>query len=52
MQTSTPEITSVGRMKGRDNFRGADVDGWLIIHIRMGFKVNIPYVWRVWRMKV
>jgi len=49
---STPEIAFVGRLKGRDILRGADVDGWVIIHIRMGFKGNTPYVWKVWRLKV
>jgi hypothetical protein len=52
VQTSTTEITFVGRLKGRDIFRGADVDGWIIIRIRMGFKGNTPYVWKVWRLKV
>jgi hypothetical protein len=52
VQTSKPEITFVGRLKGRDIFRGADVDGWLIIHINMGFKGNTTYVQKVWRLTV
>jgi fatty acid/phospholipid biosynthesis enzyme len=43
VQTSKPEITFVGRLKGRDIFRGTSVDGWLIIHISMGFEGNITY---------
>ena len=52
MQTSKPEITFVGKLKGIDIFTGADVDGWLIIHISMGFKGNTTCVWRDWRLTV
>ena len=52
VQTSKPEITFVGKLKGIDIFTGADVDGWLIIHISMGFKGNTTCVWRDWRLTV
>jgi hypothetical protein len=52
VQTSKSEITFVRRLKGRDFFTGTDVNGWVIICIRMGFKGNGTYVWKVWRLTV
>jgi hypothetical protein len=44
MKISKPEITFVGRLKGRNNLRDTDIDGCVINHIRMGFEGN-----RLWR---
>ena len=52
VQTSKPETTFFGRLKGRDIFKVMDVDGWVIMCIRIGFKGNASYVWKVWRLTV